>query len=303
VDEAIVLFSGEAGERARQIWLVDPAPVVVQKLEEAVDALRTFMQSQGLQCRPEEVTNLRGDEARAAFVNHFKEVQRLRTQLDQYTDLDEETRATVEKLLPLETLRAFQGVYLDVARQLKEKQRKTDPNDPIGQLDFQFVLFDSALIDYDYIMKLIASFSAKGPKKQKMTREQLVALLRANAKFLDEREEIIEYVSTLQEGQGLTEQEIRQGYERFKAEKYARQIAEIAQKHSLERDALQRFIDGILHRMIFDSEALTELMAPLGLGWKARAKKELELMKDLAPLLRKLAQGKEISGLEVYEHD
>jgi len=54
--------------------------------------------------------------------------------------------------------------------------------------------------------------------------------------------------------------------------------------------------------MIFDSEALTKLMAPLGLGWKARAKKELELMDDLAPLLKKLAQGKEISGLEVYEH-
>ncbi|WP_419616385.1 type I restriction enzyme subunit R domain-containing protein, partial [Thiolapillus sp.] len=32
VDDAIALFSGEAGERAREIWLVDPAPVVVEKL-------------------------------------------------------------------------------------------------------------------------------------------------------------------------------------------------------------------------------------------------------------------------------
>lgn len=303
VDEAIALFSGESGEQARAIWLVDPAPVVVKKLGEAVEELRDFMQSQGLECRPEEVVDLRGDEARAAFINHFKEVQRLRTQLDQYTDLDEQTRTTVENLLPKDTLRAFQGVYLDVAAQLKEKQRKTDADDPIGQLDFELVLFDSALIDYDYIMKLIARFSAKGPKKQKMTREQLVSLLRANAKFLDEREEIIEYVNTLEEGQGLTEQEIRAGYERFKAEKYARQVTEIAQKHGLERDALQRFIDGILRRMIFDSEALTDLMKPLYPGWKVRRQKELELMEDLTPLLRKLAQGKEISGLEVYEHD
>ena len=303
VDEAIALFSGEAGERAREIWLVDPAPKVVEKLRGAVKQLEEFMQSQGLECRPEEVVNLRGDEARAAFINHFKEVQRLRTQLDQYTDLDEETRRTVEELLPKDTLRAFQGVYLDVAARLKDKQRKTaDPNDPVQQIDFEFVLFDSAIIDYDYIMKLIARFSAKGPKKQKMTREQLVGLLRANAKFLDEREEIIEYVNTLEEGQGLSEQEIREGYERFKAEKYARKVTEIAQKHGLDRDALQGFIDGILHRMIFDPDALTELLAPLGLGWKARAKKELELMEDLTPLLRKLAQGKEISGLEVYDH-
>jgi type I restriction enzyme R subunit len=53
--------------------------------------------------------------------------------------------------------------------------------------------------------------------------------------------------------------------------------------------------------MIFDAESLTELMAPLGLGWKARAQRELSLMADLIPLLRKLAQGREISGLEVYE--
>jgi type I restriction enzyme R subunit len=301
VDEAITLFSGEAGEQACEIWLVEPAPVVAEKLAKAVGELRHFMQAQGLECLPEEVINLRGDEARAGFINHFKEVQRLRTQLDQYTDLDEQTRNKVEELLPRDTVRAFQGVYLDLATQLRERRRKSDPHDPTSQLEFAFVLFDSALIDYDYIVKLIAGFSAKGPQKQKMTREQLVALLRANAKFLEERDEIIEYVNTLKEGEGLTEQEIRAGYERFKAEKYARQVAELAQKHGLERDALQRFIDGILHRMIFDAESLTELMAPLGLGWKARAQRELSLMADLIPLLRKLAQGREISGLEVYE--
>jgi len=303
VDEAITLFSGEAGERAREIWLVEPAPVVAERFTKAVKELEEFMQSQGLECKPEEVPNLKGDEARATFINHIKEVQRLRTQLDQYTDLEPETREIVEKALPEDTLRAFRGVYLDLAQELKARQgRSSDPVDPVEQLDFEFVLFDSALIDYDYIMKLIARFSEKGPKKQKMTREQLIGLLRSNAKFLDEREEIIEYVNTLKEGEGLSEKEIREGYERFKEEKYARRLTEIAQKHGLARKALQGFVDAILRRMIFDSGALTDLMAPLGLGWKTRAKKELELMADLAPLLKKLAQGKEISGLEVYDH-
>ncbi|WP_294117776.1 hypothetical protein, partial [Thiolapillus sp.] len=58
--------------------------------------------------------------------------------------------------------------------------------------------------------------------------------------------------------------------------------------------------DSILSRRIFDPDALTELLHPLGLGWKVRAQKELELMDDLTPLLRKQAEGKEISGLEVY---
>ncbi|GIV50104.1 MAG: hypothetical protein KatS3mg038_0625 [Candidatus Kapaibacterium sp.] len=109
-------------------------------------------------------------------------------------------------------------------------------------------------------------------------------------------------MNTLKEGEGLTEQQIRAGYERFKSEKYAQALTEIAARHGLAPEALQRFINGILHRMIFDPDALTDLMQPLDLGWKARAQKELALMQDLAPLLRKLAQGKEISGLEVYDH-
>jgi type I restriction enzyme R subunit len=53
--------------------------------------------------------------------------------------------------------------------------------------------------------------------------------------------------------------------------------------------------------MIFDGEHLSDLLAPLQLGWKARTQKEQALMKDLIPLLHKLAQGREISGLEAYE--
>ncbi|WP_419586768.1 type I restriction endonuclease subunit R, EcoR124 family, partial [Thiolapillus sp.] len=150
--------------------------------------------------------------------------------------------------------------------ELKARQEKTpDPNDPIQQLDFEFVLFDSALIDYDYIMKLIARFTGQPPRKQKMTREQLIGLLAGNAKFLDEREDMVEYINTLTEGKGLDEQAIREGYECFKAEKNARELAVIAEKHGLSPEALQGFIDSILSRRIFDPDALTELLRPLGL--------------------------------------
>lgn len=111
VDEAIALFSGEHPDRAKEIWLVDPAPKVIEKLEKATEALKKFMQNQGLDCKPEEVPNLRGDEARAGFINIFKEVQRLKTQLDQYTDLGEEERQKIAALLPEDDLRSFRAQY------------------------------------------------------------------------------------------------------------------------------------------------------------------------------------------------
>jgi type I restriction enzyme, R subunit len=307
VDAAIALFSGEkTGEQAREIWLVEKAPVVIAKLKDAVEKLDGFLKSQGLDCAPEAVPNLKGDAARAVFINHFKEVQRLKTQLDQYTDLTEQNKAAIEQVLPEEQHRGFKGAYLETAQRLKAQQGKgKDDNKPTlddaDQIDFEFVLFASAIIDYDYIMGLIARFSSKGPGKSKMSREELIGLISSDAKFMNEREDIAAYIGTLKAGEGLSEAAIRDGYTRFKTEKNALELAAIAQKHGLATAALQSFVDGILDRMIFDAEQLGDLFAPLEVGWKARTQAELALMEDLHPLLIKRAQGRDISGLRAYE--
>ncbi|MDX9975297.1 MAG: type I restriction endonuclease subunit R [FCB group bacterium] len=304
VDAAVMLFSGvDNGNQAREIWLVEPAPRVVEKLKAALGSLADFMQSQGLEPRPENVPALRGDEARAAFIERFREVQRLKTQLDQYTDLPPETAAAVEQLLPRDQLNAFRGVYLETAQRLKAQQgcaHEQLASYAVDQLDFEFVLFASADIDYDYIMSLLARFSNE-PDKLKMSREQLIGLIQADAKFMDERGTITDYVRTLQAGQGLDENEIRAGYLRFKTERQAAELAAVAHKHGLAPARLQPFVDAILQRMVFDGEQLTELLEPLGLGWRARRDAELALMADLVPMLKKRASGRDISGLSAYE--
>ncbi|MHA3281297.1 type I restriction endonuclease subunit R [Legionella pneumophila] len=303
VNEAIALFSGAQADRAKEIWLVDKAPVVIEKLDGAVQKLNEFMQSQGLENKPEEVSNLKGDAARSQFINLFKEVQRLTTQLNQYTDLNEEQQQAINQVLPKEQLQGFKSVYLETAQRLKSEQDKGEgkTSSEIEQLDFEFVLFASAIIDYDYIMALIAQYSQQKPGKQKMSREQLIGLIQSDAKFMDEREDITAYINSLKAGEGLSEKEIREGYEVFKEEKNTKLLATIANKHGLEVAKLQTFIDGVIRRMIFDGEQLSELLAPLELGWKARTQKELALVEDLTPLLHKLAHGRDISGLDAYE--
>ena len=96
VEDAITLFSGEKIDNPREIWLVDPAPKVIDSLQTATQKLADFMQSQGLANAPEDVANLKGDAARSQFVNLFKEVQRLKTQLGQ---ADKEARGRVEREL------------------------------------------------------------------------------------------------------------------------------------------------------------------------------------------------------------
>lgn len=306
VNEAIELFSGEQKDKAREIWLVDPAPEVIDKFNEAVNQLEQFMQSQGLDCTPQEVANIKGDRARGEFINCFKEVQRLKTQLDQYTDLTSEHAQTIEAIIPKETLLGFRGVYIDVAQDLKAKQGSTgdkETNDSVEELDFEFVLFSSAHIDYDYIMGLIARYTQEptGKSKQKMSKEQLIDLLASQANLMDEREDITAYINSLTVGEALSEADIKQGYSAFKAKRSAKELDNIANRHSIDIEALRAFVDDVLWRKVFDGEVLTELMKPLELGWKARMTAEMALMEELTPLLTKRAEGQEISGLSAYE--
>jgi type I restriction enzyme R subunit len=309
VDEAIAMFSGAKADRAREIWLVDKAPKVIERLKTAVKSLSDFMTSQGLEAKPEAVANLQGDDARGAFIKQFKEVQRLQTQLDQYTDLTDEEKQSIEQVLPKEELKGFRGQYLETAQRLREQREKTGGDGEkkttggdIDQLDFEFVLFASALIDYDYIMNLIARFTGQDPKKEKMNRERLIGLIESDAKFLDERDTITDYVRSLEAGKPLNEEAVREGYQQFKATRDAEQVAATAHKHHLTPEALQAFVDRILQPpMIFNAEQLNDLLAPLDLGWRARTQKELALMADLIPLLKKRAAGREISGLCAYD--
>lgn len=303
VNTAIALFSGEAAGSAKEIWLVDPAPVVIDKFRAAVEKLGSFMQEHNLASEPEEVYNLRGDAARIAFVKNFKEIQRLKTQLDQYTDLEEEQLQQIESILSKETLQEYRSSYIETAKQLRKIQETEGEDAPeeIQQLDFEFVLFASAVIDYDYIMSLIADSTQKRPSKQKMTKEQVIALLSSNANLMEEQEDLTAYINGLDWESGKDVEALRKGYEEFKVEKYEKELVKIANDHGLPIQDVKGFVENILSRMIFDGEKLTDLLAPLELGWKDRRVKELALMADLVPQLKKLAEGREISGLGAYE--
>jgi type I restriction enzyme R subunit len=302
VNQAISLFSGIDENKSREIWLVDPAPVVIEKYKLAVEKLGVFMQEHNLVNEPQEVYSLKGDTARIAFIQNFKEVQRQLVALQQFTDLEPKQKELVEQILPQEKFLEFKSSYLETAKQFKKRQEKEGDQAPaeIQQLDFEFVLFASAVIDYDYIMNLIADSTQNKPAKQKMSKSQVISLLKSNSNLMED-EDLAEFIEQVDWTIGQTVEELNLNLVKFKDNKYNKELAVIAHKNGLQTAELKKFVEQILSRMIFDGEKLTDLLEPLDLSWKERRVKELELMTDLVPQLKKLAQGHEISGLAAYE--
>ena len=128
------------------------------------------------------------------------------------------------------------------------------------------MLFASATIDYDYIMRLLAKYQNSDPQttRWEATRDELIALIASSANLMDERDDIIEYLDGLGEIKGLSEEELKDGYKKFIRTKSKKAIRDIAKNHSLDYDSLQSFVDNIITLMRFDDSKLTELLSPLG---------------------------------------
>ena len=168
-------------------------------------------------------------------------------------------------------------------------------------MDFEFVLFASAVIDYDYIMNLVADNLQMKPSKQKMSKDEILRLLSATANLMEEQEDLADYINSLDWNKGQDVDKLRDGYQKFKEEKNDKVLADIATAHGLQTSDVKVFVANIMNRLIFDGEKLTDLLEPLELSWKERREKELALMEDLVPQLKKIAEGREISGLAAYD--
>lgn len=302
MDDAMVLFSGFDRSKGKEYWLVEPAEKVVEKYKEALTKLETVMNSIGLECKPEEVINIPQGENTNNFIDAFKDVQRLALKLDQYVDMPEELQVAIEKAMPEDTLQQFRTAYLDLARRTKPTDGGGRGDDtPEGDTpDFELSLFSSALVDYDYIMKLLAKYTDTHRDKVKITKEQLLEILAGSVDLMKERDYLKAFIEEeLKQGCGMSEMEIRAKYKAFKDKRFNQQIAALAQEYGIDSTALEAFVNETVKLRRIDEEALRELLSHID-NWKQRKAAKEGLLVKLAPLFNLLTGGNTIEGLNAY---
>ena len=304
MDDAMVLFSGmDRAEKSKEFWIVEPAEAVVEKYKEAVSQLKTVMNGMGLECRPDEVINIPQGENTNTFIDAFKDVQRLALKLDQYVDVPEELKTTIENVMPEDTLQQFRTAYLDLARRNGPVATRTEDTPEGEEPDFELSLFSSALVDYDYIMKLLAKYTDTHSERVKITKEQLLEILAGSVDLMNERDYLKAFIEEeLEKGSGVSELEIRRKYKEFKDNRLNKQINEIAQEFSIENAALEGFVKETTKLRRLDEESLRELLSHID-SWKQRKAAKENLLKRLAPLFTLLTSGNTIEGLNAYVND
>lgn len=303
MEAAMVLFSGfDKNKGKKEFWLVEPAEKVVEDYKEALSKLQTVMNGMGLDCKPEEVINIPPGENTNHFIDAFKDVQRLALRLDQYVDMSDELKSAIEVAMPEDTLQQFRTAYLDLARRLRptEPGGHTEQTPEGEEPDFELSLFSSALIDYDYIMKLLAKYTDTHVDKVKITKEQLLEILSSSVDLMNESVYLKAFIEEeLKKGSGLSEEEIRKRYKEFKDKRFNQQIAAIAQEFGIDTAALETFVSETAKLRRIDEDALRELLNHID-NWKQRKAAKEGLLAKLAPLFALLSGGSTIEGLNAY---
>lgn len=300
MDDAMVLFSGFDRDKGKEYWLVEPVESVVMKYKDAITQLQTVMNSMGLECKPEEVINIPQGENTGDFISAFKDVQRLALILDQYVDMPEEMKDAIEAAMPEDTLQQFRTAYLDLARRRRNEKGSHVKDTPDDEPDFELSLFSSALVDYDYIMKLLAKYTDTHFEKVKITKEQLLDILSGSVDLMNERDYLKAFIEEeLHKGSGISEKEIRERYKAYKDKRFNQQIADIAGQYGIDTAALEGFVSETVKLRRLDEEALRELLSHID-GWKQRKAAKEGLLASLAPLFTLLSGGNSIEGLNAY---
>lgn len=300
MDDAMVLFSGFDRDKGKEYWLVEPVESVVEKYKDAITQLQTVMNGMGLECKPEEVINIPQGESTGDFIDAFKDVQRLALKLDQYVDMPEELKDAIEAAMSEDILQQFRTAYLDLARRRRNEKGSQTKDVPDDEPDFELSLFSSALVDYDYIMKLLARYTDTHVEKVKITKEQLLEILSGSVDLMNERDYLKAFIEEeLHKGSGISEKEIRERYKTYKDKRFNQQIAALATEYSIESSALEAFVNETTKLRRLDEDALRELLSHID-GWKQRKAAKEGLLVNLAPLFTLLSGGNTIEGLNAY---
>ena len=69
---------------------------------------------------------------------------------------------------------------------------------------------------------LIADSTQQKPSKQKMTKSQVISLLKSNSNLMEEEEDLTDYINQVDWSVGKTVDELNENFENFKIEKYDR---------------------------------------------------------------------------------
>ncbi|QQG43371.1 MAG: type I restriction endonuclease subunit R [Candidatus Daviesbacteria bacterium] len=230
-DKALALFGDE---NAKEIVFKKPYEEQKKDFENKLAELR------GKVPTVEDVDTLEGDEERAVFVKTFRDLLRIKSSLETFADFSFEELGITEQ-----EFYDYQSKYLDI----HEDRKNHDPEAEsiLDQIDFELELTVRDIIDFDYIIKLIAGLTniRSDAVRQKKT-EDILKLFDRDVKLRKKKELIRKFI---EENLPKVSKDgnVEKAFEEFWTSERSDVLKEVATNENIPLDKFEKIIGEYLY--------------------------------------------------------
>ena len=178
-DDAIGLFSNP---EAKEVILIQPYEVYVQKFNEAFDKLRDIVPT------IDSVNELPSEDEELDFVKAFRELMRLRNILSGFSQFTHE-----DLDMDAQSFEDYKSKYLDIYQKVKTVTYKEKVS-ILDDVDFELELIHRDEINVAYILKLLARLREAVAQDRERQRREIMDLLGGEVQLRSKKELIEKFI-------------------------------------------------------------------------------------------------------------
>lgn len=230
-DKALALFGDE---NAKEIVFKKPYEVQKKDFESKLAELREKVPS------VDAVDGLQGDEERAVFVKTFRDLLRIKSSLETFAEFSFKDLGISEQ-----EFYDYQSKYLDV----HEERKNHDPEieSILDQIDFELELTIRDIIDFDYIIQLIAGLKNISSDALRLKKtEDILKLFDRDVKLRKKKELIRKFIE-----KNLPkinkDDDVEKKFEEFWNSEKSNVVKEIARAEDIPIEKLENIISEYLY--------------------------------------------------------
>ncbi len=230
-DKALALYGDE---NAKEVVFKKPYEEQKKEFEEKLMELREKAPD------IEAVDNLMGEEEKASFIKTFRNLLRIKSSLETFAEFSFKELGISEQ-----EFYDYQSKYLDIHEERKNRENETESI--LDQIDFEIELTVKDIVNFDYIIQLIAGLKNISSKvgRDKKT-EEILRLFDRDVQLRKKRELIKKFIEENLPRVGKAE-DVEKAFNEFWESERSNSLKEIAQSQNIPIEKLEQLIGEYLY--------------------------------------------------------
>jgi len=226
-DKALALFGDE---NAKEVVFKKPYETQKVDFENKLAELREKVPNVS------DVDLIQGEEEKAVFVQTFRDLMRIKSSLETFAEFDFADLGITEQ-----EFYDYQSKYLDVYEERKNKDSK-ELESVLDQIDFELELIGKDIINFDYIIKLIAGLKdVTSDTLRKKKADEILKIFDRDIQLRKKKELIQKFIEENLPKIG-TSDEVEVEFAKFWESERSEALRKVAEDESINLEAFQELI-------------------------------------------------------------